>query len=164
MVIKIISKEITTLSMKTKNFFQTKNINHSKKSATRKLFILENYMNKEIKLYFNKIVESGVWKWVYYLAVFFILLLIASVFFEIVSALTQTNQQRIANGSIPIPAECCWEFHSKTNAVIYFSSLSAIDILFLFFSYKTKNYLAKIFVAIFPVIIMGFYTQFFVNL
>jgi hypothetical protein len=114
-------------------------------------------MNKELESSFNRVLESGTWRWVYYLAVFIVLILIGSSILEIINALTESKRSII-------PAECCWQFHSKANAVIYFFSLSLIDILFLFFSYKTKNYLAKIFVAIFPMILMGFYTQFFVNL
>lgn len=119
---------------------------------------------KNFKEKFKKIENWNGWKWFYYMLVFIIAGLIMTDFCEMISALTDTNEERILAGRIPIPAECCWEFRSKTNVVIYCLLHSLVNVVTLLFSRNISRYLVKIIVIISPLVIAVFHTLFFVNL
>jgi MFS family permease len=91
------------------------------------------------------------WRWVYYFMLLMIGFLVITSFFEIFEILTKTNEQRIRQGAIPIPAQCCWEYRSKFNFVTHRIIFVFINALFLFLSFKKRNHLKKILLIASPI-------------
>lgn len=112
-------------------------------------------------LYLKKLESWGVWKLIYRCMILLIIFLNTSFVNEIFSILVHTNEQRITSGRVPIPAECCWEYHGKINGLIYYLSLIFFYILFFLLSLREKNYFSKFIVLMFPLIFLFLLNNFF---
>ncbi len=109
------------------------------------------------------------WKWGYYLlllfAIFIAILLISDIFY-VVDVLTKTSAEiRAERGaSIPIGAECCWEYHSKPNFLAYYIFQNIVVLSIIFFSLKPKRFFYRCSVIL-PILILVIYRLIFpVNL
>ena len=69
----------------------------------------------KVKLQLQRIVDWKGWRWVYYCVISLVTALTISDVTYMCEILTKT----IGKGGMRIPAECCWEYKSRTNFIIY---------------------------------------------
>ena len=100
------------------------------------------------------------WKWVYYLlllfAIFIAILLVSDIFY-VIDVFTKTREEIIRGGGIPIGAQCCWQYRTKSRFLTYYIFQNIVVLSIILFSLKPKKFFYRCSVILVPILLLVIY-------